>query len=261
MCLILLAYNVNPGYPLIVAANRDEFYERPADALDFWADHPRILAGRDRRQMGTWMGITRGGRFAAVTTFRTPEQVGASAPSRGDLVADFLKGCAPPLEYLRQIKGKSSRFNGFNLLVGDRDGLYYASNHGPWAQPVTPGMHGLSNHLLDTPWPKVTAGVTGLQRLASSGDGTMVPGLFELLQLKEMPPDALLPDTGIGLEWERLLAPIFIVSPTYGTRCSSVLTVSNSGEVVFRERGWEKEGDTVRIASDRTLGFNIDQGC
>ena len=260
MCLILLAYKAHPDYPLIVAANRDEFYERPTATLDFWEDHPQILAGRDLRQMGTWMGITRGGRFAAITNFRSREEGRESAPSRGDLVAGFLKGQIPPREYLQKIGERSHTFMGFNLLVGDRSGLYYASNHGPWSQPLTPGIHGLSNHLLDTPWPKVAAGITRLKALAQTRGGALLSGLERLLQDRESPPDERLPDTGVGIEWERRLAPVFIVSPAYGTRCSSMLTIAGSGQVEFKEISWEKERETVRIAAVRRFHFTLDPG-
>ena len=257
MCLILLAYRVHPRYPLILAANRDEFYERPTAGLDFWPDHPYILAGRDLRQGGTWMGVTRNGRFAAITNFRIPDEGKESAPSRGDLVADFLKGRMSARDYLHEIGDKVRTYRGFNLLVGDRDGLWYGSNHGPWSQSLTPGIHGLSNHLLDTPWPKVRAGIAGLKALIEAdGDEPLFSGLEDLLQDRKVPADGQLPDTGVGLVWERRLSSIFIASASYGTRSSSILTVSSSGRIEFKEIGWGQAG----AAAIRSFGFDSDCG-
>jgi uncharacterized protein with NRDE domain len=239
MCLILFAYNVHPRYRLVLAANRDEFYERPTASLHFWEDHPTILAGRDLRGLGTWLGVTRSGRLAAVTNFRDPRGIKKTAPSRGDLVADFLKGDRGAADYLREIAPGADAYNGFNLLVGDGDGLYDASSRGPWFRSPEPGIYGLSNHLLDTPWPKIRSGINGLKRLAAAGDEALYSGLEELLRNREKPSDDQLPDTGVGLEWERRLASIFISSPDYGTRCSSLLTIARTGRIRFKEISWE----------------------
>jgi uncharacterized protein with NRDE domain len=238
MCLILFAYDAHPHYRLVLAANRDEFYERPTEPLHFWEDHPEILAGRDLKLLGTWLGITRKGRFAAITNFRDPKELKENAPSRGDLVADFLKGNCKPVDYLQEIKAGADAFNGFNLLIGDCDGLYYASNRGVWSRSLEPGIYGLSNHLLDTPWPKVRSGVACLKKLVKKKDAALFPGLETLLQNQERPPDDLLPETGVGLIWERRLAPIHISSPAYGTRCSSLLTIARTGRIHFKEISW-----------------------
>ena len=239
MCLILFAYDVHPRYRLVLAANRDEFYERPTVPLHFWEDHPGILAGRDLEGMGTWLGVTRSGRLAALTNFRDPGRIKNAAPSRGDLVADFLKGNQGAADYLRAIGPGVDAYNGFNLLLGDGDGLYYASNRGVWFRSLEPGIYGLSNHLLNTPWPKVKSGVKGLKRLEVKRDASLFLGLEELLQDQERPPDDQLPDTGVGLEWERRLSSIFISSRDYGTRCSSLLTIARTGRIRFKEISWE----------------------
>ena len=238
MCLILFAYNVHPRYRLVLAANRDEFYERPAAPLHFWEDHPQILAGRDLKQMGTWLGVTRNGRLAAITNFRDPKGIKQIAPSRGDLAADFLKGGRGPLDYVQEIGAGADAFNGFNLLIGDRDGLYYASNRGVGFRSLEPGVYGLSNHLLDTPWPKIRSGISCLESLVAAEDAALFSGLEEVLQNQERPPDEQLPDTGVGLMWERMLAPIFISSQVYGTRCSSILTIARTGQIRFKEISW-----------------------
>ncbi len=156
MCLIVFAWRQHPDFPLIVAANRDEFYERPTLAADFWADHPEVLGGRDLKEMGTWLGITRKGRFAALTNYRDPLHVRADAPSRGWLVRDFLTGERGAEDYLARLRDRGAAYNGFSLILGDAAGLYYYSNRGEEGPAaLAPGVYGLSNHLLDTPWPKV----------------------------------------------------------------------------------------------------------
>lgn len=257
MCLILFAYDVHPHYHLVLAANRDEFYERPAAPLQFWEDHPEVLAGRDLKLMGTWLGVTRNGRLAALTNYRDPKEMKEAAPSRGDLVADFLRGGMGPVEYLQEIGAGAEAYNGFNLIVGDRDGLYYASNRGPWFRALGPGIYGLSNHLLDTPWPKVRSGLACLTTLMEKRNVIILPELEDILQNQERPPDAQLPDTGVGLEWERRLAPIFISSPIYGTRCSSLLTITRSGHVVFKEMSWEQNRATPCVAAVREFKYSL----
>ena len=238
MCLILFAYDMHPHYRLVLAANRDEFYDRPAAPLHFWEDYPEILAGRDLKLLGTWLGVTRDGRLAAITNFRDPGGIKQVAPSRGDLVADYLKGGRGPDDYLQEIGAGADAYNGFNLLVGNRDGLYYASNRGDWFRSLQPGIYGLSNHLLDTPWPKVRSGVTHLKTLMAAPEAALLSGLEELLQNQGRPPDDQLPDTGVGLEWERRLASIFISSRAYGTRCTSIVTIARTGQIRFKEISW-----------------------
>jgi uncharacterized protein with NRDE domain len=170
MCLILFAYQRHPRYRLILAANRDEFYARPTAPLGFWADHPQVLAGRDLEQKGTWLGVTRGGRLAAITNYRDPQAIKPNAPSRGHLVSDFLKGSIPPLDYLQDISASAARYSGFNLLVGDPSGLFYFSNHGAVMCRLAPGLYGLSNGLLDIPWPKVDQGKQALAALVREED-------------------------------------------------------------------------------------------
>lgn len=247
MCLILIGWRVHPDYPLVVAANRDEFFARPTAPAGFWNEAPQVLAGRDLKAGGTWMGVTRQGRFAALTNFRDPAQMRADAPSRGALVADFLTGNESPLAYLERIAPHAGRCNGYNLLLGDGDSLWWSSNMGGEPRALPPGVYGVSNHLLDTPWPKVGAGKTALaQALDSLPDDEP---FFALLRDDGIHPDEHLPATGIPLDWERLLSSAFVKSPNYGTRSSTVLCVGRDGLVGFDEKTWlpgAKPGERLR---------------
>jgi uncharacterized protein with NRDE domain len=245
MCLILFVYRVHPDYPLVLLANRDEFYARATTPLSFWADAPDILAGRDQVGGGTWMGIARSGRFAALTNYRDPTQPTAG-PSRGVLVADFLRGTESGIQYLEHLASSASSYAGFNLIVGDARGFYYYSNRGPDPVPILPGVHGLSNALLDTPWPKVRRGKDALKTALASMETPDASALMRILQEREIAPDSELPDTGVGEELERVLSPVFITSPRYGTRSSTVLTVAASGVVGFHEHSHD-DGQTRRF--------------
>jgi len=236
MCLIVLAYQKHPRFPFIVAANRDEYYKRPTASATFWTEYPDILAGRDLDQMGTWLGITKNGRFAAITNYRDPKTTRPDAKSRGQIVRDFLCGNDVPTKFLQKIDPIREDFNGFNLLVGDTGGLMYYSSRTGKGQELKPGIHGLSNHLLDTPWPKVVAAKERMGEALADVETMCGENLFFLLSDIVVPPDDELPFTGISLEWERALAPIFIVSPDYGTRSSTVLLQDCTGHVTFMER-------------------------
>jgi uncharacterized protein with NRDE domain len=247
MCLILVAWRVHPDYPLVVAANRDEFFARPTAPAAFWKDAPQVLAGRDLEAGGTWMGITRGRRFAALTNFRDPAQMRKDAPSRGRLVADFLTGNDAPQAYLEGIAGYGGCCNGYNLLVGDGEALWWASNMGGEPRKLEPGMYGVSNHLLDTPWPKVGAGKTALAAAIDRLPDDQA--LFELLRDEGIHPDDALPKTGVPLEWERLLSSAFVKSPGYGTRGSTLLCVDREAWIAFDEQTWlpgAKPGERLR---------------
>jgi uncharacterized protein with NRDE domain len=228
VCLIALAYKVHPKYPFIIAANRDEFSERPTEPAHFWSDAPHVLAGRDLRAGGTWLGITRTGRFAAVTNYRDLRRPMPQGPSRGALVRQALEGSIDVQS--------TSVYAGFNLIYGPLQALRYHNNIQPTDIPLTAGIHGLSNHFLDTPWPKVVRATTELQRSLAAPDEDLVNGLFALLADEAPAPDDRLPDTGLPLELERAASSIFIRSEGYGTRCSTVLLVDNAGHVRFEER-------------------------
>ncbi|MBL0713302.1 MAG: NRDE family protein [Desulfosarcina sp.] len=242
MCLLILAYKCREDYPLIIAANRDEFYERPTLPLDYWPERKNILAGRDLRGRGTWMGLGGNGRLAAITNFRDPSRHQPDAPSRGNLVSDYIGGHTAADGYLERLSRDGRRYNGFNLVVGRIEALYYYGNHGPQPREIKPGIHGLSNHLLNTPWPKVERARNAMAEIVRQTHRPDPEALMALLQDRHMPPDENLPDTGIDLDWERLLATAFIQSPTYGTRASSVLRVAADGSTLFLERTFEPDG-------------------
>lgn len=235
MCIIFLANQVHPKYPLIVLANRDEFYERPTASAKHWDDHPQIYAGRDLVAGGTWLGVADGGRFAAVTNYREP-----AAPkgelSRGDLVADFLRSDDRIEEYLARVAPKAQLYSGFNLLAGHAGGdIYYLSNRPGDMRRLDPGIYGLSNHLLNTAWPKVTNGLARFEQLVAA-DSISIEDSFELLPDETLAADADLPETGVGIERERLLSSIFIRTPIYGTRSSTVVLFDSDLEFDFHER-------------------------
>lgn len=246
MCLLVLAWNVHPRYRLVLAANRDEYHERPADALARWPQ-PDILAGRDRRAGGTWLGLDRTRRFAVVTNFRELQRPRRSAPSRGRLIPEYLETQQTPESYLTRLETDAPGYSGFNLLVGDHESLWYASNRmDRFAQALPAGVHGLSNEFLDSPWPK-------LQRVRRSfetwlGDETgaatqdeTVERLFSMLADRTPAPEGS-PGTGLPADWERTLSSPFVTHPTYGTRCSTILLIEPSGAVVMAERRFDPAG-------------------
>ena len=246
MCLIALAWKARADLPLVVAANRDEWRDRPAEPARWWADDPSIFAGRDLQAGGTWMGVTRAGRFAAVTNFRDPSDKRSTARSRGGLVTDFLRSSAAPREFLAALASHAGEYNGFNLIVGDGDSLWYFGSREGEARPIAQGVHGLSNHLLDEPWPKVVRGRMAME--AALADADPAPRLFAALSDGQGAPDEALPDTGVGMLWERRLAAPLITGADYGTRCSTVLAMSAEGAIAFEERTRAPDGTVSGVA-------------
>lgn len=235
MCLILFSYRTHPSFDLVLAANRDEHYERPSDPPAFWSEAPFLLAGRDLVAGGTWLGITKTGRLAAVTNYRDPASLLKIAPSRGRLVTDFLRGDQPPWEYLQWLQSQASRYNGFNILLGDRKELFWYSNRDGGIRQVFDGFYGISNRLLDTPWPKVVRGKELMAPILNA-EIPSTDDLFRTLRDETLPADEMLPSTGVPQEWERVLSPIFIRSPHYGTRSSTLILVGKDGHVTFLDR-------------------------
>ena len=243
MCLLLLAHDLHPEYRLIVAANRDEFYDRPTAPATYWTDAPLVLAGRDLRAGGTWLGTDRTGRFAAVTNFRQGQREPLAARSRGHLVSEYLTGEMDPWTHVTQVRREAQLYNGFNLIAGDAREVVYFSNREGEPRALAPGIYGLSNHLLDTPWPKVTAGKAAVSALVrTSAAPELMAQLFDLLSDPTRPADDLLPQTGISPEWERLLSSAFIASRDYGTRSSTVVLVGRDGRLTFGERSFGVNG-------------------
>jgi uncharacterized protein with NRDE domain len=243
MCTLLLAYEAHPKYRLILAANRDEFYQRATAAAAFWEDAGTVFAGRDLVHGGTWLGVTTAGRLAALTNYRQAKEAAIHGQSRGQLVSEYLKGELNSEEYLQSLRGKVAGYNGYNLVLGDLERLYCYSNRSDEIVRITPGVHGLSNHLLNTPWPKVVRGKEALARLLEQEELSR-EALFAILADRSKAPDEQLPDTGVGLELERLLSSIFITSERYGTRSSTILLVDRQRQAIFVERSFE--GDQAR---------------
>lgn len=243
MCLILFSLRAHRHFPLVVAANRDEHYSRPAAAAGFWDDHPDIYGGRDLEKGGTWMGIHTRGRFAAITNYREGRPGAAAPRSRGELVSGFLAGDEAAADFFNKAAQSARDYNPFSMLAGDPDRLFFYSNRGNGITPVRPGIHGLSNHLLDTPWPKVTAGCAAVEATRDLEDADAISAsLFAMLADRGIVQDAFLPDTGIDRQRERELSPPFISGEHYGTRTSTVLLVHASGEVFVHEKRFGPRG-------------------
>lgn len=254
MCLIVFSYKQHRNYDLIFAANRDENYNRPTRAAQFWGEHPTLLAGKDLKAGGTWMGITKQGRIAALTNYRDPKIKKENPPSRGQLVLDFLKANDTPTDYLRNIHPKANQYMGFNLLTGTMDKLGYYSNQQGNVHHLDSGLYGLSNHLLDTPWPKVERAKNNLQQLITDKQ-ISEQALFDLLADNHQASDDELPDTGIPKNIEKKVSPIFIKSDDYGTRCSTIVLVDKNGNVTFNERRFK--AGTMEVKDQNRYQFSI----
>ena len=241
MCLIAFAFT--PGHPryLLLAANRDEFRDRPARPMAWWNGSQGPLAGRDEQAGGSWLAVARDGRWAAVTNFR---DITASpgARSRGDLPIDFLTGAESPAGFARRIYLERRAYGPFNLLAGDQQSLWYCATHS-MARPVEPGVHALSNGLLDEDWPKSRRVATALTGLIADKVKIDPDRLFALMDDRRPGDDHELPETGVGLDHERLLSPPFIVTPRYGTRCSTILSLGQRSLAV--ERRFDQDGETL----------------
>ena len=240
MCLILVGWQAHPDFPLVVAANRDEFHRRPTAPLSFWPDAPDVLAGQDLEAGGTWLGITRSGRFAAVTNVREPGAPGGKC-SRGALTAGFLRSNTPAAAFSHDIAGHD--YAGFNLLLADRQALYYVSNRSVSPTLLAPGIYGLSNHRLDTPWPKLTKAKAQFADALSKLPGKDAESaFFALLADRSTVTDDELPSTGVPLPWERLLSAIFVQSPDYGTRASTLVLRRPDGSALVIEKSFTADG-------------------
>lgn len=244
MCLAYLAISTLPEWPLLIAANRDEFHGRPTLVAAPWADHPDVFAGIDLRANGSWLGVTRTGRYALVTNYRDPSHQIENAPSRGDLVREFLTGHEAPSIYAARIHAAQAAYNGFNLIVGNATEAFYVGNRASQAQAVRlgPGRYMLSNHLLDTPWPKAERLRRTLDGLPPKQLDQSLSPLFELLKDTTPADDGDLPQTGLSLDRERLLSSPFIVSPDYGTRCSTIIAIHETGRAIMSEVSYDKSG-------------------
>lgn len=267
MCLLVLAWAAHPRYRLVVAANRDEYHERPAAPLAKWPEPPGILAGRDLRAAGTWLGLDPARRFGVVTNFRELQSARPAAPSRGGLIPQYLSGAQGARQYFAQLEPAASEYSGFNLLLTDAGSLWYGSNRAPgFARELPPGVYGLSNELLDTPWPKLTRVKARFREWLTDPGGTPA-GLFALLADRTEAADADAPQPTGGLpregrdahssrspspaehsvaglaQWLRILSAPFVVNPTYGTRCSTVVLLEPGGGLMLAERRFDAAGE------------------
>lgn len=248
MCLVIFHLQKHPNYKLIVAANRDEFYDRPTASAHFWEDKPNILAGRDLEQKGTWLGINKQGQFATLTNFRDPTLESTDKMSRGEIVTNYLMENIAPKKFLAQLHENRKRYNGFNVLLGNSEKLFYYNNIEQKIKQVSHGTHALSNHMLNTAWPKVEKGKADVRNYVMSHKNIEVEKLFNILSNNEVSDDELLPSTGIDLSLERQLSPLFIKTPNYGTRCSTVLLVDHYNNTTFVERTY-KNGEFFKDKS------------
>jgi uncharacterized protein with NRDE domain len=261
MCLLMLAWQAHPRYQLIVAANRDEFHERPAAPLAKWPPPAEIIAGRDLRAQGTWLGIDRARRFGVVTNFRELQPPKAGAPSRGGLIPDYLgarthAGPTRPGEFLAALEPRAARYSGFNLLLTDADSLWYASNRAsPFARRLPPGLYGLSNELLDTPWPKLQRVRAGFESWLREPQAAPAAQLFALLADRTLAPEpaAAANTGGLPPEWARVLSAPFVLHPEYGTRSSTVVLLEPDGRLFLAEHRFDAAG---ALAGETELHLN-----
>jgi uncharacterized protein with NRDE domain len=252
MCLILMAWRVHAEYPIVMAANRDEFHQRPTAPAQWWADRPQLLAGRDLEARGTWLGMTQSGQIAALTNFRDPRQVKLNAPSRGGLVVRMLESSASITERVARLREVSPQYSGFSLLCTDGRQLGVFESVSAAGRLLEPGIYGLSNHVLDTPWPKVQRAKSSLATALSALPNDAA--LLELLRDDRTAADEHLPRTGVSLEWERLLSSAFIRGTDYGTRSSTVVLVGVDGSAKFNEWTWRADGS---LDSEVSYHFQI----
>src|SRR5512146_1220840 len=247
MCLLVLAWKAHPKYRLVVAANRDEYHDRPAAPLAPWPVPSDILAGRDLRAGGTWLGIDRDRRFGIVTNFRDLVRAPLQAPSRGGLIPRYLGGASGAGDYLATLEPDATGYGGFNLLLADTESLWYGSNRSaPFARALSPGVHGLSNELLDTPWPKLRRVRRGFEEWLGGGGDAQDGQLFELLADRTPATDEeVLPSTGLSPEWERTLSSPFVQHERYGTRCSTIVAIEPSGACLVAERRFDPSGACI----------------
>ena len=248
MCLLVIAWQAHPRYRLVVAANRDEFHERPSAPMAKWPAPNDLLAGRDLRSQGTWLGLDRRRHFGVVTNFRDLQRPSANAPTRGELIPRFLGGQAGPGPFLRELAPVANDYSGFNLLLSDGESLWYASNRAEgFARPLPPGIYGLSNQFLDTPWPKLQRVRGRFEAWMSAGDAATdaTEPLFEILNDRTRSADTDLPQTGLSPEWEKVLSAPFVLNPDYGTRCSTVVLIEAAGAATLAERRFDPNGNVT----------------
>ena len=254
MCLLLFAYKTHPKYKLILVANRDEFYNRSTQEAHFWKENTDVLAGKDLVAGGTWLGINKKGYFSALTNFRDGTNNNQNALSRGNLTKNYLLNGGDPLSYLFRTQFQATKYNGFNLLVADKDNLMYYSNQEKIIKTLHSGVYGLSNHLLDTEWGKLTRGKEKLSGYIKNKD---LDTTSLLNFMNDTTPASVLPNTGVPIEWEKMLSPMFIKSPKYGTRCSTAILWDYEDNIIFEERNYIIDKINSNILDNDILNNNI----
>lgn len=239
MCIAYIALQAHADWPLLLLANRDEWHARPSRPAAPWPDAPQVIAGRDTLAQGTWLGVTRQGRFALLTNYRDPPAFRPAAPTRGKLVSNFLQGCSSAQDYLAELADAAPEYNGFNLIVGDSSDCWYLGHSGSQTplimQRLEPGVHTVSNHLLNTSWPKTERLKQALQKLDPADLSTSLEPAFAALQDRQVADDEQLPSTGLPLERERMLSSVQIIGADYGTRCSTILTINAQAQALLSE--------------------------
>lgn len=240
MCLILLAKNYHSSFKFIIAANRDEFHSRPTAPASWWMNNT-VLSGIDLQGKGTWLGIDKYGRFTAITNYRDPSLVDNNRASRGELTHYFLKNKIDNNQFLTKLKLSYRNYNPYNILFGNVNTTHHYSNISNNSTLLNDGIHGLSNHLMDSPWPKVIKSKNNLMNILKN-DNFTTDDIFKILTNKEIVNDLELPKTGISPQMEKMLSPIFIQTPEYGTRCSTIILVDNDNITTFIERSYNNQG-------------------
>lgn len=243
MCIIFVGNQIHPQFPLVIAANRDEFHQRPTAPTSYWDTSPRILAGKDLEAGGSWMGVQQHGYIAALTNIRNKITPPANAISRGHIVTQYL---ANPTEFPDKLVQQAERFDGFNLLYGHWQQLHWFNNEIKQPTALSTGIHGLSNDRLNTPWPKVTLGKQLFHHALQQPNLGLPDALFAVLRNHEQAEDTALPRTGVPYDWEKRLSSIFIQSEEYGTRSSTVLLIDHQGVAHWHEQIYDKSGEVTQ---------------
>jgi len=250
VCLLVLGWRCHPRYRLVLAANRDEFHARPSAPLGQWDDAPAIIGGRDLQANGAWLAADRAGRVGVVTNFREFGRSRRSAPSRGGLIPAYLSGDRAPADYFQSLETDAPGFAGFNLMLADARSLWYGSNRADaFARELGAGVYGLSNEFLDTPWPKLVRVRAGFRSLLDSRTAAdpraLSASLFDLLADREPAAPETIPPGDLSPEWARKLSAPFVLDPAYGTRCSTILTITEDGMLTITERGFGAGGEQL----------------
>lgn len=254
MCILFIAVNQHPKFSLIIAANRDEFYQRPTLHSQFWPEYPQLLGGKDQLAGGTWMGVTKQGYISALTNIRAPHLNQENAQSRGQLVLDYLTKPALRDSYVQKLHHARTEFNGYNLLYGKWHDLAVYNNHEDSLQFLDSGFYGLSNANLNSPWPKINHGVQALKEYCENTDVLEPEALLDLMRNEEKAKDHLLPQTGVPENWEKQLSSIFINTEGYGTRTSTIFWIDHQQNAFWYERTFDQK---AQIIGDQKYQFAI----